>query len=186
MGRRCTRWIAERAEPQEILCGGEERRVFAVWAARRFPRTSSSRYPEGKHADIVILNGAECEPYLTADHRLMLESPERIVGRPSPDSPRDGRKAMGSIAIESEQAGCHSKSMQQAASAYPNIQILPLKTKYPQGSEKQLIHVVAGREVPRGKLPLDAGVLVFNVSTAAAVCDAVALGKPLVSSASRP
>ena len=70
--------------------------------------------------------------------------------------------------------------MREAIAGLSEVRVLPLKTKYPQGSEKQLIHVVTGREVPRGKLPLDAGALVFNVSTAAAVYDAVALGKPLV------
>ena len=168
---------AERAEPQEILAAVKNAGICGMGGAA-FPTHIKMTIPEGKHADIVILNGAECEPYLTADHRLMLESPERILAGFSLILRATGVKR-GIVAIESNKQDA-IQVMQQAASTYENIQILPLKTKYPQGSEKQLIHVVAGREVPRGKLPLDAGVLVFNVSTAAAVYDAVALGKPLV------
>ena len=168
---------AERAEPQEILAAVKNAGICGMGGAA-FPTHIKMTIPEGKHADIVILHGAECEPYLTADHRLMLESPERILAGFSLILRATGVKR-GIVAIESNKQDA-IQVMQQAASTYENIQILPLKTKYPQGSEKQLIHVVAGREVPRGKLPLDAGVLVFNVSTAAAVYDAVALGKPLV------
>ncbi len=143
-----------------------------------FPTHIKLSIPEGKHADTVILNGAECEPYLTADHRLMLESPKRIV---------DGLRLIlratgvsrGVLAIESNKPDA-IRSMREAARGIPGVEVLELKTKYPQGSEKQLIHVVTGREVPRGKLPIDAGALVFNMSTAAAVCDAVTRGKPLV------
>ena len=168
---------AERAEPQEILAAVKNAGICGMGGAA-FPTHIKMTIPEGKHADIIILNGAECEPYLTADHRLMLESPERILAGFGLILRATGVKS-GIVAIESNKQDA-IQVMQQAASTYENIQILPLKTKYPQGSEKQLIHVVAGREVPRGKLPLDAGVLVFNVSTAAAVYDAVALGKPLV------
>ena len=172
-----TKLDAERAEPQEILAAVKNAGICGMGGAA-FPTHIKMTIPEGKHADIVILNGAECEPYLTADHRLMLESPERILAGFNLILRATGVKS-GIVAIESNKPDA-IQVMQQAASTYENIQILPLKTKYPQGSEKQLIHVVAGREVPRGKLPLDAGVLVFNVSTAAAVYDAVALGKPLV------
>ena len=168
---------AERAEPQEILAAVKNAGICGMGGAA-FPTHIKMTIPEGKHADIIILNGAECEPYLTADHRLMLESPERILAGFNLILRATG-VTHGIVAIESNKPDA-IQVMQQAASAYENIQILPLKTKYPQGSEKQLIHVVAKREVPRGKLPLDAGVLVFNVSTAAAVYDAVALGKPLV------
>ena len=167
----------EQAEPAQILAAVKNAGICGMGGAA-FPTHVKLAIPEGKHAEVVILNGAECEPYLTADHRLMLESPQRIV---------DGLRLLvkaagvttGVIAVESNKPDA-IQTMRAAASAYPEIRVLPLKTKYPQGSEKQLIHVVTGREVPRGKLPIDAGALVFNVSTAAAVCDAVTLGKPLV------
>ena len=168
---------AETATPSEIVAAVKNAGICGMGGAA-FPTHIKMTIPEGKRADIIILNGAECEPYLTADHRLMLESPERILAGFKLILRATG-VTRGVVAIESNKLDA-IQVMQQAASAYENIQILPLKTKYPQGSEKQLIHVVAGREVPRGKLPLDAGVLVFNVSTAAAIYDAVALGKPLV------
>ncbi len=168
----------EQAEPADIIAAVRNAGICGMGGAA-FPTHVKLSVPEGKRAEIVILNGAECEPYLTADHRLMLESPQRIV---------DGLRlilkatgvANGVIAIESNKPDA-IEFMRLAASAYPEIRVQPLKTKYPQGSEKQLIQTVTGRDVPRGKLPIDAGALVFNVSTAAAVCDAVTLGKPLVS-----
>lgn len=143
-----------------------------------FPTHIKLSIPEGKSADTVILNGAECEPYLTADYRLMLESPQRII---------DGLRLIlratgvtrGVIAIEDNKPDA-AAAVQQAASGRAGIEVLVLPTKYPQGSEKQLIESVTGRQVPRGALPIDAHALVFNVSTAAAICDAVTLGKPLV------
>lgn len=143
-----------------------------------FPTHVKMNVPEDKHADIVILNGAECEPYLTADHRNMLENGSRIV---------DGLRLImratgvnrGVIAIEDNKPDAVA-AMQKAAEGRKGVEVVALKTKYPQGGEKQLIEVVTGRQVPRGKLPADAGALVFNVSTAAAVADAITLGKPLV------
>ncbi|MEG1524837.1 MAG: electron transport complex subunit RsxC [Clostridia bacterium] len=143
-----------------------------------FPTHIKMSIPEGKTADTVILNGAECEPYLTADHRLMLETPERIVGGLRLILRATG-VSRGVIAIESNKPDAID-SMTKAIAGVPGVEILMLKTKYPQGSEKQLIHTVTGRQVPRGKLPVDAHTLVFNVGTAAAVFDAVTEGKPLI------
>ena len=166
-----------RAKPQEIIAAVKNAGICGMGGAA-FPTHVKLTIPEGKTADTVILNGAECEPYLTADHRLMLESPERIVSGLKLILRATGVKR-GIIAIEKNKPDA-IQSMQNAVSGESDIQVLPLKTKYPQGSEKQLIFVATKREVPRGKLPVDAGALVFNVSTAAAICDAVALGKPLV------
>lgn len=143
-----------------------------------FPTHVKLSIPEGKSADVVILNGAECEPFLTADHRLMLETPERIVGGLRLILRATGVKR-GVIAIEKNKPDAVER-MRKASAGMEGIEVLPLVTKYPQGSEKQLIHVATGREVPRGKLPIDAQALVFNVSTAAAIFDAVTLGKPLI------
>ena len=177
-------WVAlsplsesEQQEPARIIAAVKNAGICGMGGAA-FPTHVKLSIPEGKRADIVILNGAECEPYLTADHRLMLESPQRIIGGLRLILKATG-VARGIIAIESNKPDSIA-SMRQAAGTSTDITVLPLKTKYPQGSEKQLIHVAAGREVPRGKLPIDAGALVFNVSTAAAIFDAVSLGKPLV------
>ena len=129
-------------------------------------------------ADTIILNGAECEPYITADHRLMLERGEAVIG-----GARFIMKALGlkeaTIGIE----GNKLDAVEHLKSLLPNgdtsIHVETLKARYPQGAEKQLIQRVTGREVPPGGLPADVGCTVFNVATAAAIYDAVTEGKPL-------
>ena len=129
-------------------------------------------------ADTIILNGAECEPYITADHRLMLERGEAVIG-----GARFIMKALGlkeaTIGIE----GNKLDAVEHLKSLLPNgdtsIHVETLKTRYPQGAEKQLIQRVTGREGPPGGLPADVGCTVFNVATAAAIYDAVTEGKPL-------
>lgn len=133
---------------------------------------------EGKKADYVILNGIECEPYLTADHRIMLEKAERIVSGLSYIMKAVG-SAQSVIGIEDNKMDA-VEVMNKATANYPNIQVMVLKEKYPQGSEKQLIYACTGREVPVGALPIAVGVIVNNVATAAAIADAVEYGKPLV------
>lgn len=133
---------------------------------------------EGKRVEVVILNGAECEPYLTADHRLMLERPERIVAGLGYIM-RSVGCTRGIIAIEDNKMDAVA-ALRQAASSAENIGVQVLKEKYPQGSEKQLIYGCTGRQVPAGGLPLAVGVIVNNVGTAAAVADAVEKGIPLI------
>lgn len=144
-----------------------------------FPTHVKMSVPEGKTVDTVILNGAECETYLTSDHRLMLEQPQRII-----NGLRLIMRAMnvskGIIGIEDNKKDAIT-TMTQAASGLSGVSVVSLRAKYPQGGEKQLIHALTGREVPSEKLPADAGVTVFNVGTAAAVADAVTEGKPLIS-----
>ena len=144
-----------------------------------FPTHIKMSIPQGKSADTIILNCAECEPFLTCDHRLMLESPQRIAGGLRLIMRATGVEK-GVVAIESNKPDAVA-SMEKAVSDLPGVTVLPMQTKYPQGSEKQLIHTVTGRQVPRGGLPVDAHALVFNAGTAAAVFDAVTLGKPLIS-----
>ena len=143
-----------------------------------FPTHIKMMIPEGKSVDTVILNGAECETFLTADHQLMLEQPKRIV-----DGLRAIMRAMdvsvGIIAIEENKMDA-IKAMTSASSGREGVKVVTLKTKYPQGGEKQLIEAVTRRQVPSGGLPADAQVAVFNVGTAAAVADAVIFGKPLI------
>ena len=134
--------------------------------------------PDGQKIDCMILNGIECEPFLTADHRLMLEQPERIIA---------GMKyflrilgcGKGIIAIEDNKMDAFGL-MLHLTEKEPQIEAVVCKEKYPQGSEKQLIKAITGREVPPGGLPADVGVLVHNVATALAVADAVEYGRPLI------
>ncbi len=129
-------------------------------------------------ADTLILNGAECEPYITADHRLMLEQGERVIG-----GARILMQALGlpkaTIGVEGNKLDAieHLKTLLPPGET--GVVIETLRTRYPQGAEKQLIQRVTGREVPPGGLPADVGCCVFNVGTAAAVYDAVALGLPV-------
>ena len=144
-----------------------------------FPTHVKFAVKEGQYCDTIILNGAECETHLTCDHRLMLENSGRIV-----DGLRAAMRALdvrrGVIAIEDNKPDA-IEAMRKAAQGREGVEVMPLKTKYPQGGEKQLIHVVTGREVPSGKLPLDVHVIVLNVGTASAIADAVIDGRPLVS-----
>ena len=143
-----------------------------------FPTHIKLTIPEGKSADTVILNGAECEPFLTADHRLMLESPRRVLDGLALIMRATG-VSRGVVAIEDNKPDA-IKVISEAAAGMEGVSVRVLRTKYPQGSEKQLIQTVTGRQVPQGKLPIDAHALVFNVATAASIADAVLLGKPLI------
>lgn len=143
-----------------------------------FPTHIKTSPPSDKQIDAVILNGAECEPYLTADHRLMLENPEDVVF---------GLKILmkslnvskGYIGIEVNKLDA-LESIKKEAQKYSDIQVIPLKVKYPQGAEKQLIYACTGKEVPSGGLPMDVGVVVNNVATAAQIAQTIKTGMPLV------
>ena len=126
--------------------------------------------------DTVIVNGAECEPYITSDDRLMRENPEKIVGglQVIQKILRPERTAIG---IESNKPEAIS-SMKRAID--PDMELLTLKVRYPQGAEKQLIQAVTKRCVPPGGLPAQVGCAVFNAATCAAIYDAVYEGMPLV------
>lgn len=130
-----------------------------------------------KNIDTFILNAAECEPYLTADYRMMLEYQERIV--------TGVLIVMKLLGVEKAFIGIEDnkpaavKAMQQAF-AQTGVEVVALPTKYPQGAEKMLIKVLTDREVPQGGLPGDVGVVVQNVGTVVAICDAVQHGIPLI------
>ncbi|PXV63247.1 electron transport complex protein RnfC [Halanaerobium congolense] len=142
-----------------------------------FPTHVKVSIPDDKSVDYVILNGAECEPYLTVDHRVMVERPKSIVfGLKALMKAADAPK--GIIGIEENKPEA-IESMQDAVNDEAKIEVKVLETKYPQGGEKMLIEAILGREVPAGGLPLDVGVVVNNTSTAAAVADAIRYGKPL-------
>ncbi len=143
-----------------------------------FPTHVKLSIPEGKKIDTLLINGAECEPYLTADQQLMLTYPEKLItGIKILQKALNVKKAYIGIEINKPQA---IAKLRQYCQDTENIAIIPLKLKYPQGAEKQLIKAILNREVPAGGLPLHAGCVVQNVGTAVAVYEAVQKNKPLI------
>lgn len=143
-----------------------------------FPTHVKLTPPAGKTIDAVLINGAECEPLLTCDHRLMLErSADVVVGLRICLSATGAKR--GLIAIEDNKPDA-IQAMTQAVRGVAGCEVMVLETKYPQGAEKQLILACLGREVPTGGLPSDVGALVQNVSTAVAIADAVTRAVPLI------
>ena len=144
-----------------------------------FPTHVKLSPPKDKKIDAVILNGAECEPYLTADHRLMLEQPEKVVY---------GLKAImkalnvskGYIGIENNKKDAISAIQSMAGKNGVQIEIHGLQVKYPQGAEKMLIKAILNREVPAGGLPMDVGVVVQNVGTTVSLTDSIRDRKPVI------
>jgi electron transport complex protein RnfC len=143
-----------------------------------FPSHVKLMVPDGKTAEVLIINGVECEPYLTSDHRLMLEKGDEILVGTSILMKGLGVKR-GIIGIENNKRDA-IENMTSLAKEFDGIEIYPLKVKYPQGGEKQLIKATIKREVPSGKLPIEVGAVVNNVGTAFAVYEAVQKNKPLV------
>lgn len=142
-----------------------------------FPTHIKLTPPEEKNIDSIIINAAECEPYLTCDHRMMLEkSNEIVLGLKIILQMFPGVK--GYIGIENNKPDA-IEAMRKASENLNNVEVTPLKTKYPQGAEKQLIYAITGREVPSGKLPADVGCIVQNVDTVYEIYNAVVNGKPL-------
>ena len=142
-----------------------------------FPAHVKMSPPPEKPIRTLLFNGVECEPYLTSDHRMMLEESERVLQGVALLQYVYGAERVV-IGIEANKPDAIALLKKQCADA--PVEILPLAVKYPQGAEKQLIAAATGREVPSGGLPMDVGVAVHNVSTAAAVTDAVMLGRPLI------
>lgn len=169
------------ADPQDLDAAELKNRLQAAGivglGGATFPAHVKLSPPADKPIDTLILNGVECEPFLTADHRLMLEESERIL---------DGidilRKILGIkravIGIEANKPDAIERLTAQGAAH--QIEVQALEVKYPQGAEKQLIDAITGRQVPSGTLPMEVGVVVQNVGTCAAVSDAIRLGRPLV------
>ena len=163
--------------PADIVKRISEMGIVGMGGAT-FPTHVKLSIPAGKRAECLIINAVECEPYLTADYRVMLEQGEKLlVGA------RILAKAIGVdkiyIGIENNKPDAIAH-LERLAGAYLEIEIVHLQMRYPQGGEKQLIAAVTGREVPSGCLPIDVGAVVQNVGTALAVYEAVAKNKPLV------
>ena len=165
----------EELTPDEIVEIVKQKGIVGMGGAT-FP--TYVKLKPGKPIDAVLINGSECEPYLTADHRIMVEYAGDIVY---------GLRAMmkavsapeGVILIEDNKPDAIAV-METLVAPYENIRVCPAKTQYPEGAEKMLIKKVMGRQVPSGKLPADVGCVVSNTSTAKAVADAIRKGMPLV------
>ncbi len=163
--------------PDQIRSRALEAGIVGLGGAG-FPTQVKLAPPEDAVIEYVIINGAECEPFLTVDYRLMLEEGRRVV---------DGLKLVmaavgageGIIAVEANKMEAFYK-LQALAHKENNIRVELLQVKYPQGGEKQLIAALLGREVPSGGLPSAVGCLVQNVATAAALAAAVREGQPLI------
>ena len=147
-----------------------------------FPTHVKLSLPDGKKIHTLVINGAECEPYLTCDHLLMTKKTDEIIkGLELVIKVINPEKTY--IAIEDNKKAsifAFSKILRRTLrKSFKNVSVITLETKYPQGGEKQLIKAVSGKEVPPGKLPLDIGFLVQNVGTLNAIYDAVYFDKPL-------
>ncbi len=163
--------------PKEIVEKIMEAGVVGQGGAA-FPSHVKLSVPEGKHIDTLIINGVECEPYLTADHRLMLERPHEIMV---------GTKIlMKALGVDRAIVGIENNKLdaieliEKVSREYDGISVESLKVQYPQGGEKQLIEALLGREVPSGGLPMDVGAVVHNVGTTYSVYHAVQKNKPLI------
>ena len=162
---------------EEIVGRVKEAGVVGMGGAG-FPTHVKLSPKEPEKIEYVIVNGAECEPYLTTDYRRMIESPEKLI---------DALKiilqlfdnAKGLIGIENNKPQAIAKLKELTANE-PRIEVVPLKTKYPQGGERQLIYACTGRAINSKMLPADAGCIVDNVETVLAVYDAVKLGMPVM------
>ncbi len=143
-----------------------------------FPAHVKLSPPPGSKAELVIINAVECEPCLSCDDMLMREQPSEIV-KGVELLMRAAGVTRGVIAIENNKPEA-IKAMTEAAASVPGLEVMPMKVKYPQGGEKQLIQAVTGKEVPSGALPIATGAIVQNVATAYAVYRAVVYGEPLM------
>ncbi len=161
--------------PQQITDAARAAGLVGLGGAA-FPTHVKLTPPADKPIDTLLVNGCECEPYLTADYRLMVEAPGPIVTGALLAAKACGAQQVA-IAVEDNKPQAIEK-LREAAADTP-VRIAMMKTKYPQGGEKQLVHAALRREVPTGGLPLDVGVVVLNVGTSAALARAVVRGKPL-------
>ncbi len=143
-----------------------------------FPTFIKLSPKEPEKIDYVIANCAECEPYLTSDYRRMLEEPEKLVGGLKV-SLKLFENARGILAVEDNKPDCIEK-LKELVKDEPRISVKELKTKYPQGAERQIIYATTGRAINSSMLPADAGCVVNNVDTVVAIYHAVIEGKPLM------
>lgn len=167
----------EDLSPPALVAAVKDAGVVGLGGAA-FPTHVKLAPPPGARLDALVLNGCECEPFLTTDHRTMVDFPGRVaLGL------RILMKVLGVsralVGIERNKPDAIA-AVSAAVAGLPGVQVLPLTVKYPQGAEKMLIRALLGREVPSGKLPLDAGCIVQNVASAATLAEVFETGLPLV------
>ncbi|MFH1361839.1 MAG: electron transport complex subunit RsxC, partial [bacterium] len=169
--------------PDEIRSAVKEAGIVGLGGAA-FPTHVKLTPPAGKNIDTILINGCECEPYITADHRVMLEKAREVVL-----GSKLVAKACGAnrviFGVESNKKDAIKVLRDEIRrnpedGLYDGIEVIELETKYPQGGEKVLIKATLDREVPSGGLPLDVGVVVANVGTCVAISEAVFIGQPLI------
>ena len=167
-------------EPKEIIAKIKDAGIVGLGGAQ-FPTHVKLSIPDGQKAEVVVINGVECEPYLTSDYRTMLERAEMVL--------TGTEIVMRAVGVERAVIGVENNKPDAinhlreviARDGYRGIEVMPLKMRYPQGGEKQLIAAVTGRQVPPPPaLPISVGAVVCNVSTAVAIYEAVQKNKPLI------
>ena len=163
--------------PEEIIDKVKKAGVVGLGGAS-FPTHVKLAPPKDKKAECLILNGTECEPYLTSDDRIMRERPTEILIGAAIMMKALG-VTRGYVGIEENKPEAIA-TMSAAAAEFPQIEVVTLKKRYPQGGEKQLIDAIIRRQVPSGALPIDTGAVVQNVGTSLAVYEAVQKNKPLI------
>lgn len=163
--------------PQQVVKAVQDAGVVGLGGAA-FPTHVKLTPPEGHHAEVLIINGCECEPYLTTDHRTMAEYPERVH--------HGIRIMMHCLGAERAMIGIERNkpdAIEAIRSTLPtdlDVSVHPVTVKYPQGAEKMLIAALLGREVPSGKLPIHVGVVVQNVASVATIAEVFETGLPLI------
>ncbi len=166
----------DKVSKEDIVKAVREAGVVGMGGAA-FPTSIKLSPPPDKKIDALVINGCECEPFLTCDHRLMLEKPEELL---------QGVKLLMRMLDVEKAYICIEDNKDDAIEAVrqknedPNIVLLRMPTKYPQGSEKHLVKAALDREIPSGGLPFDVGTLIQNVGTCVAIYEAVRYGKPLI------
>ncbi|RJO66136.1 MAG: electron transport complex subunit RsxC [Myxococcales bacterium] len=163
------------ATRDEIRAAAREAGIVGMGGAT-FPTHVKLAPPDNKPIDMVLINGAECEPYLTSDHAAMLARAEDIVIGAKLCAKATGA-AKAAIGIEENKPDAIARFRELAAK--DGVEVFELSTRYPQGAERSLIYAITKRELPAGKLPMDVGVVVQNVNTVIALADAVRTGLPV-------
>ncbi|MBP1630387.1 MAG: rnfC [Bacteroidetes bacterium] len=164
-------------DSKEIIDKIKEKGIVGLGGAA-FPTHVKYMIPEGKKAEYLIINAVECEPYLTSDYRTMLElAEEAFIGIEIMKKALNVKTAL--IGIEDNKPDA-IKLMKEISTRYSGTEVHALKTKYPQGAEKQLIYALTKRQVPSGKLPIEVGCVVNNLGTSVAIYQAVQKNRPLI------
>lgn len=163
---------------EDLLASVKEMGIVGMGGAT-FPAHVKFSIPKGKKVDALVVNGVECEPYLTSDYRTMLERTDKVLeGIMIISRIVSPEKIM--IGVEMNKMDAIRVLEERISALHYPIEVVALKVKYPQGDEKQLLKATIGREVPSGKLPLDIGAVVANISTCYAVYEAIVHHKPLI------